>query len=456
MIVTLADLLRRAELRLEQTVYAKTSARFQDYPMSLTELYNWQNEDLALGLFPINREIMRTFERYRYTTCKQCLELFDSKQALHRQMQSETDRDALHQLRMKMKQVCGQLAKVEAALRSSTRDEILVKHNMTDDLTLRYKSKVTMDFLENMRQLVPALGNPALDGMADTPLFTTRELVKLARLSGEDIAVEGGPCLYGTDEVSAIFTLQQGTELAFDYNSGVCKNGLNAQMRQTLWEQADEITDISFQNHKDGFSAQEIEEFDCLFSFAKALDASLAISLPDMSYEKYFCAIAGRLRPEVFEAARARYQQVLKEISDLYQQAIALYQQKYQIRRIAVLCKDAGSIYDAFCSGRDRFCKLEQVTTSFEDKRTSLQDYITMPATPYYLWGTRNIIEINSTDEVDAIRKCMKLHSGEVNFYPILLPEKVAQGRRETVFESKRAQKGYQSLETLRARISNI
>ena len=81
--------------------------------------------------------------------------------------------------------------------------------------------------------------------------------------------------------------------------------------------------------------------------------------------------------------------------------------------------------------------------THLDVYKRQIQDYITMPALPYYLWGITDIIQIDSLDETDSYRKCAKLHKGVLKLYGMLYPERLSGDGENTIFYAPMEYKEY-------------
>lgn len=314
---------------------------------------------------------------------------------------------------------------------------------------LRYKHHLRMTGLKSVHRCIPELERADLDWLADRPLFTER----LAELEGMDrgtLAVEGGPCLYGADEVDTLLTLRNGERLCFDDSSGVCI-GLEGgpSLPDFLRARGGEVAKVSFVNRKDGFSAQELELTAALFAAASALACPLVFSLPDMSYRKYFSRLARHLPDGVREEAEAAYGGVVHQITDLYLELARRMEARWPVPRLTALHERDVYAYGTFLQERERYCNIDDVTTNRPDMRGAIYDYITLPAAPHYLFGAEHVLEINSTDEADPLRKCAKLHKKHVRFHQLMLPEPISTDGRHTIFTAGRAHKGYVTLEAL-------
>ena len=57
-----------------------------------------------------------------------------------------------------------------------------------------------------------------------------------------------------------------------------------------------------------------------------------------------------------------------------------------------------------------------------------------MPALPYYIFGSENILEVNSMDETDSYRKCRRAHKSVLSLSCILFPELLSRDGENTIY----------------------
>lgn len=321
----------------------------------------------------------------------------------------------------------------------------------TEGWYLRYRHHLRMDILSQAHHLFPALKKADLNWLADRPIFTER-LSELNGLERTELAVEGGPCLFGADEVYDFVRLYDGTRLCFDDSSGNCCMPGMPKLADFLRERGDEVAQIEFLNQKNGFSSQEMELLTALFTVASALECPLVLSLPDMSYQKYFDQLARWLGPGVREQAREDYRSTLYRITDLYLRLTELLRVCYPVPRLEILHERNREVYETFLRERERYCAIGDVTTNRPDRRESILDYICFPAAPHYLLGVGHVLEINSTDEADPVRKCAKFHRGHLHLHQLMLPEPLSQDKSTSVFNARQKNKGYVLMSKLERR----
>lgn len=445
MLTTAQEILTNLCGNIEQSEYAKCSKAMLTYPMSLGDFFTIREKWRDNTGFSAWRYMQDYLTRMR--SQPQWQKLMDEKIRQAAQMKEcAGDREQMHACRMRLKEIRECLEQIERDYEKKGYMEYCAHEGKTGCAVLVYKHRLVMNTMDNIACAVPALQKiktryPAL---WDMPVFT-ENIHELAKENLPQVALESGPCLYGTDEVFVSLYLHD-TEnvLIFDHDNGICiKGDCTLSLEDFLALHAEEIKDITFHSKKDGFSSQELEQMQIVFTMAEAMQCRLLLTLPDMSYRKQWFELSKHLPESLRENARNRYAKILYGITDLYLELIAWLKKQYQVPRIEILHERNQSAYKRFLRERQKYCSLSDVSTSQENKKTAIYDYICMPAAPLYLWGTEVVIEVNSTDEADSVRKCMKYHRSELRIYPFMLPEKVSTNRDNTVFRAPRADKGY-------------
>lgn len=444
MICTVKDLLIKNNIGKRETLYFQESELYFNYPMSMGDFFEYTSALNKDNEFEMSAWIAEEMEKAKDSS--DYVALMIAKCQLQQKMHATQERTELHKYRMQIKEVAEQIRAAEGEYTDEAILSYHRKNNIAGHKVLEYKHHLLLNSLQNMRRSLTGLKAKHLDWLQELPIFT-ENIYGLRGIHKDKLAIEGGPCLFGTDEVDTIVHMETGEQFVFDCNSGVCIHGeCNLRQADFFKEEGNKITAICFECRKDGFSSQEIELFEALFGIASAMQCRLMISLPDMSYKKYFSEITKELSESVRELALQNYTEVLYRIVDLYLLAIKRYRERYSVEQLEVLHERNQTLYEMFLNEREKYCSIENVTTNQEDKRSSIYDYICLPAMPYYLWRAPNVIEINSTDEVDSVRKCFKHHKKVLKIHQIMLPEKVSDDGIHTVFRAQRKHKGYRKL----------
>jgi hypothetical protein len=318
--------------------------------------------------------------------------------------------------------------------------------------SIRYKNTVDITDFYNISKILPEFSGINYSGKYDLPYFTSglENLVR-ARQNGEKTAVEGGPCLFGTDEVLVVVTKKDGQTDYFDYNTGKSyslrtRGDQDYDLGSFMLEHGAEVEDIQFENRKMGLTPQEWIFIKFPFEAASVLDAPLVIPIPDMSYVKYLEAVLKYTSASVREKALNDFRSVSHEICDKYLQIIDKFRKIYSNVSCEVVHERNTALIDKYYKARSPYIERNKVLrslTQIPEKCESVKDYISMPALPYYLYGIKNIMEIDSMDETDSYRKCRKAHKGTINLSCLLLPEFFAADKTHTIFDAPLTCKEY-------------
>lgn len=317
---------------------------------------------------------------------------------------------------------------------------------------LRYKNCLDLVDFSMLCEKLPLLSNIDYKKKLGLPYFTDG-LTDIADciVRGERIAVEGGPCLFGTNEVMIEVVLHDGSKNYFDYNTGKRyfkedHDDENDNFAEYVKHFAGEISDLHFENKKEGLTPQEWAFIKYPFEIAEKLDAPLVIPIPDMSYAKYLTAVLADVDENVRKEALLEFRTISHEICDLYLELIEQVKLLHNTvhcdvvhERDEALCK---KYYEARSMHMDRN-RVERTLTGIPEKFESVKDYVSMPALPYYLYGIKNVIEVDSMDEADSYRKCKKAHKGFLNLSCILFPELLSSDGVHTIFDAPWDRKEY-------------
>lgn len=271
------------------------------------------------------------------------------------------------------------------------------------------------------------------------------ERIAEARRASRPIAVEGGPCLFGVDEVFAEITLKDGTMRLFDESTG---RGADhpALLPEFLREQAAEITAVRFIDQKKGVTSQERDSIVYLFRIAAALNARVVLPLPDMSYCKYLAAMTAPLAPDVVAAARTDFRRVTDRIAKLYIDFNKKCSADFPSVPYTIVHGGDEALCARYYETRTPFIERHKTLrnlTNLPEKQEAIKDYISMPALPYYLHGITDVIQVDSLDEVDSYRRCRRAHRSMLNLACMLYPERLSADGEHTIFQAMQAYKEY-------------
>ena len=311
---------------------------------------------------------------------------------------------------------------------------------------LCYKSIVSAVTPEDICEQLPEFGRISFATGVRQPYFVHGlDKIRKAKEAGRPIAIEGGPCLFGTEEVDVYVRMKDGRTLQFDYSSGTPVSSTES-LDDFLMEYASEILDISFTNHKEKLTSQEWNTLRFLFEAASALDAKLVLSLPDMSYCKYLVVPLEGVTQEIRMRTLERFREIAYQISDLYIRAIHGLKQRYPKVDYVIFHERERALCELFYDKRIPYVESKKALNMLTRSRERIEyvkDYTALPALPYYLYGITDILEINSLYEADSVRKCMKLHKSVVNMAALLFVEKLSADQVHVIYDAKLSDKEY-------------
>jgi hypothetical protein len=300
-----------------------------------------------------------------------------------------------------------------------------------EEQVLTYKDTVLCNSLENMAEILPELQGMDAGRLWRVPIFT-KSFDELPTKNGERCAVVGGPCLLGTGEMLVQVIHRDGRSFRFDFNTGNHSGDLRDYdaLGPHVRENADAIAKILFENRKHSLTVQDYEALRLPMEFSRLLNIPVVIPLPDTAYMKYIDAITSFIAPPIRDSAMGDFRVEMRRVSTLFLDAIEELGRRLRPPKLVVLHDGDEGTMKAFYGGRkryyDKFVSATQgleAITSEADRIESVTDYIFYPALPFYLWGIENVIQVDSLNEADSLRKCVSAHGRSVSIFGILYPE---------------------------------
>ena len=315
--------------------------------------------------------------------------------------------------------------------------------------SLIYKNTVEIADYRMITELLPPLSDLNYSGKAKLPYFISGlDLFRKALDDGKRSAVEGGPCLFGTNEVIVNIFFNDGTVERFDFNSGkpYSLSSRDEDLGEFLLERGADVSEIKFENKKTELTPQEWIFIKYPFDIAKLLQIPLVIPIPDMSYAKYMDAVLVNAPESVRNKALCDFRALTDVICDKYLSVIKKLCEMYSDVHCDVVHARNDELISKYYEARTPFIERGKTLRSLTKaigKTESVKDYISMPALPYYLYGAENILEVDSMDETDSYRKCRKAHKNAFNLSCILLPEFLSKDMVHTIFDAPLNRKEY-------------
>lgn len=317
--------------------------------------------------------------------------------------------------------------------------------------SLSFKDCVKVADFKQIVEVFPPFGNVQYKSRQKLPYFTDNlELLEDAWKCGEKVAVEGGPCLFGTYEVNVIIRLKDGSKYLFDYASG--KAYFDDSISETesladyLCQYGEQVEQISFQQEKTGLTPQEYLNLRYPFEIAKALGGGLVIPIPDMSYRKYLLAILEFVPECVRIQTLEEFDLLSAKITTFYLDIIEKLQKQFQIEQFCCVHGGSQKELEVWYEKRTPYIERGKVLhslTRLPEKLEPIKDYISMPALPFYLFDAKFILQVDSMDETDSYRKCKKAHKKAFQMGCIMLPELLSNDNTYTFYNTHKEWKDF-------------
>ncbi len=316
---------------------------------------------------------------------------------------------------------------------------------------LKYKNTVAVSTMQNLKGIFPkldAIPFPEIDRM---PWFVSniKGLLEAEERGGE-IGMVGGPCLFGVDEVLIHLDMADGKRVSFDCSCGrrcLSEAGPEQQtLEDFVLEYGGSIREVVLDNRKWGITRQEYDGIRYLFAFASVFHARTVIPLPDMSYFKYMESDLQGMEPVQKDAVMTEFRNICYDISDMYLDIISKVAAQYPDVEYQVMHHRSEGLLELFYRQREKYIKKSSYMrkiTNISGKKDAVIDYITMLALPWYLYGTRNVVQLDSVDETDSGRKCSKIHRADLELTQILYPEYLSRDMIHTIYNAPHDYKDY-------------
>ncbi len=263
---------------------------------------------------------------------------------------------------------------------------------------------------------------------------------------GGKIGIEGGPCLFGTDEMRFIFKLRNGSTRVFDFNvmqeiieGREFSPDSSTELYDFMQSESGNIENASVSCPKEYLTIDEYEQMAFIFLLARGLDAKVIMTIPDLSYNKTFISLFSSLDESIYRPFHESFLAECQRMCLVSIRTIDSLAEKYSVRD-----------YEIFYSGNEARCRIfeEQKNEFIERYRKknklttrswmegALQDYICMPAMPFYFYGLTDVIEINRLEEYPSLEKCRSIHSSAFELHELLYPQKLGRNGRISGFYS--------------------
>ena len=350
------------------------------------------------------------------------------------------------------KQKRKRLQKQKREIRRGKEEELcgIYGYDYREIRTMMYKNTVYFSWFYDLQKMFPQLAKIKTGDIREIPLFVSHlEQLRKALAQKEPIGLVGGPCLFGVDEVFLEMTTDDGERAVFDCSCDRrCLVGNNEKetIEEFIERHPEKIEDVRIRNCKKGVTRQEYDSIRYLFAMGEVFRGKLVIPLPDMSYFKYMENSLEGLETELRENAMQEFKKECYAVTDLYLQIIEQVAAEYPEIEYRVLHHRDESFCKMFYEKRQKYIQGSSYMRKITDKdkkKEAVVDYITMLALPYYVYGTRYVIQVDSVDETDSGRKCNKIHGADMELIQLLYPEYLSSDGRHTIYNTSIEHKNY-------------
>jgi|GEM_PF-533507 hypothetical protein len=456
MLTTIRKLLEAKETSVQDTIYSTASADILDFPLSIGDFFELteggtgaRDFEIWNNLYVLTETIKKNSE---YETM--CSELLQVTKRLKELKSTENITPELKAEKSELRKSKKKLTEKKTALEEKycvlSKQEIQKKCGYGLNY-LEYKGLFNCSYFSEVAAMLPLVAAVNTPKLKEMPLFVRNigDLVQAVK-SGVQLGIVGGPCLFGTHEVTIDVHHTNGTVFRFDFSTGRGYDKSNMFSKidlesyfNTKYEGIDRLI---LTNFKGGVTPQEYLSIQSLFEFARILDAKVVIPIPDISYMKFFKGVTKLIADEVKGPAFKAFEKISHDIADMYLKVIEKLQAQYPEVEYQVLHSRNTNLCELFYTKRQRYIqqlnRLGRITV-YNGKTDAIIDYITMLALPYYVYGTQNVLQIDSVDEADSMRKCIKIHSTDITFHSILYPEYLCKDGVHTIFNAPLELKDY-------------
>lgn len=350
------------------------------------------------------------------------------------------------------KQKRKRLQKQKREIRREKEEEIcgIYGYDYREIRTMMYKNTVYFSWFYDLQKMFPQLAKIKTGDIREIPLFVSHlEQLRKALAQKEQIGLVGGPCLFGVDEVFLEMTTDDGERAVFDCSCDrrcLVGNDEKETIEEFIERHPEKIEAVRIRNCKKGVTRQEYDSIRYLFSVAEVFDGKIVIPLPDLSYFKYMEAILQNLEETLREKVMEEFREECYRITDHYLDVIRHVAEKYPKLSYLVVHDREVELRELFYEKRRPYLEgstYMQKITGRDTRKEAVVDYITMLALPYYLYGTRYVVQVDSVDETDSGRKCNKIHGGDMELIQLLYPEYLSRDGKNTIYRTTAGYKDY-------------
>ena len=300
--------------------------------------------------------------------------------------------------------------------------------------------------MTNISELIPPFGAAKHGRIREMPIFT-RGFDKLDKAALADSGVLGGPCLFGADEMFVEITTDSGEVHLFDFATcNNCNDSTTLSLGDFFIHFAKHIKDVSFQNKKNRLTMQEYETLAYPMEIAHIFDIPIVFPIPDESYKKFLVSVSDNLNPVLREGMLEEFTRQTNKIADMHIELFHELLREYPLKRYSLMHGRDTKTLERFYEKRESYFRSKtrrKKFTSMTGKEESVYDYVSFIAAPFYLWGTRNILQVDIIRETDSMKKCADAHGKEISIFGFMFSGMLSKNGVETNYDAKQQNKIY-------------
>lgn len=456
MLTTIRKILEARHISVQDTIYTTTADSILDFPIIIGDFFELRKSSTGPSDFEVLNKLYALVEDKKKSSkyAAVCSEIQQVTARLKEMKNSENISNEFKAEKLKLRNSKQKLGAEKTALEeeylAQSIEEIKKERDFGPEF-LQYKDYFYCSSFSEVAAMLPQVTTVDTPNLKEMPLFI-RGMGELAQVvkKGVPLGIVGGPCLFGTHEVTIDIHHADGETVQFDFSTGR-KYDKSSRLSKIdldfyLGTRYENIIRLEFTSFKSSVTHQEYFSMQYLFEFARVLGAKIVIPIPDMSYVKFFRGVTKLIADDVKEPAIKVFEKIAHEIADMYLKVIDELQFRYPEVECQVLHSRNTDLCKLFYARRQQYVqKLSRLSriTDYEGKLEAIIDYITMLALPYYIYGTQNVLQIDSVDEADSMRKCIKIHNPDVTFHSILYPEYLCEDGVHTIFNAPLELKDY-------------
>lgn len=462
--VCIREYIRQSDIDLKETVYSEEKKEILDYQMVLGDFLTFEKGDYEPELFVIRKQI-KTRMKAAKSADELLLIIQDNLETISELIRiiKESDNISLYRHLKGARQIKKTLLtfyeeQIRALERQCVKEYLGRKEGITGKLAeeiIWYKKTACLTTLRNLSSFLEPLSRIKAKELHRTPLFVSgMEQLQEAVGANRPIGVEGGPCLFGYDEMEIEVVHKDGSVFYFDFAGPryyEAVSGKREELGEHIQNYGPEIADICFYGKKISLTRGDLLGILFVFEFADALSGKAVIPLVDLSYRKYISKVCEGLNEDIQSRAKKAFQELIYKVSDIYLEWIERVKARYPQVEVEILHERNRKLCGIYDNGRQPYLKddrkVNEVTADVL-RRESVLDYVTMPTLPFYIWGIRDIVQVDCIAEVDAFRRCRRLHGKDIRLCGIFYPETFSLDGRYSNYSAKFINKDYVWMES--------